>query len=269
VSFTRRVAVVTGASSGIGAAVATDLARRGASVVAVARRADRLADVVDTCRTSSPDSFAHPADVSSRASCDEIIATAERRLGSVDILVNNAGISNHKPAMRTAVEEVERLMAVNFFAPVYLSMAALPGMIERRQGSIVNITSVAGYVPNPGEAAYGASKAALSRWSHGLAVDLDGTGVHVGVVSPGPIDTEIWSLDEEQSYAGKLYPPQVVADAVAKVIERRITHLTAPRRYGAVGALYPLIGRPMRWGIRRYEAQAQQRMNRESRSSNP
>ena len=227
--------------------------------MAVARRADRLAEVVETCRASSPDSIAHPADVSSQAACDEVIATTENRFGRVDILVNNAGISIHKNAARTSVEEIERLMAVNFFAPVYLSMAALPGMLERRDGSIVNVTSVAGYVPNPGESAYGASKAALSRWSHGLAVDLDGTGVHVGVVSPGPIDTEIWSLDEEQSYTGKLYPPQVVAEAVAKMIERRVTHLTAPRRYGAVGALYPLVGRPMRWGIRRYEARAQRR----------
>ena len=258
-AFTGRVAVVTGASSGIGAAIATELAGRGARVVAVARRADRLAEVVETCRASSPDSIAHPADVSSRPACEEIIATTEVRFGRVDILVNNAGISIHKNAARTSVEEIERLMAVNFFAPVYLSMAALPGMLERRDGSIVNVTSVAGYVPNPGESAYGASKAALSRWSHGLGVDLDGTGVHVGVVSPGPIDTEIWSLDEEQSYTGKLYPPQVVAEAVAKTIERRVTHLTSPRRYGAVGALYPLIGRPMRWGIRRYEARAQRR----------
>src|SRR5438876_697798 len=117
-------------------------------------------------------------------------------------------------------------------------------------------TVVAGYVPNPGESAYGASKAALSRWSHGLAVDLHDTGVHVGVLSPGPIDTEIWSLDEELTYNGRLYPPQVVADGVAHMIERGVTHMTVPRRYGAVGVLYPLLGRPMRWGLRKYEERA-------------
>jgi hypothetical protein len=71
-------------------------------------------------------------------------------------------------------------------------------------------------------------------------------------VSPGPIDTEIWSLDEELSYKGKLFPPSVVADGVIKMIERELTHLTVPRRYGAPGAMYPLAGRPMRWGLRKY-----------------
>jgi short-subunit dehydrogenase len=165
-------------------------------------------------------------------------------------------MSMHKSATRTGVDEIERVMAVNFFGAVYLTTAALPGMLERCHGTIVNVTSVAGYVPNAGEAAYGASKAALSRWSHGLAVDLVGTGVHVGVLSPGPINTPIWSRDEELSYTGKLYPPEVVARGVAKMIERQLTHLTVPRRYGAVGALYPILGRPMRWGIRRYEARA-------------
>ena len=255
-SFQGRIAVVTGASSGIGAAVAVDLARRGATVVAVARRADRLETTVEACAVHAPTSVAHPADVSSRAACEEIVSATEATFGRVDILVNNAGISIHKNAARTSADEIEHVMAVNFFAPVWLTMAALPGMIERRSGSVVNVTSVAGYVPNPGESAYGASKAALSRWSHGLAVDLHGTGVQVGVLSPGPIDTEIWSLDEELTYNGRLYPPQVVADGVAHMIERGVTHMTVPRRYGAVGVLYPLLGRPMRWGMRKYEDRA-------------
>ena len=247
-----RVAIVTGSSSGIGAAVATDLAGRGARVVAVARRQDRLDAVVERCRVTSPESTSLAADVSSRDECGRIVRETEARFGRVDIVVNNAGISIHKSAARTSVDEVDAIMAVNFFGPVAITMAALPGMLDRHEGSVVNVTSVAGYLPNPGEAAYGASKAALSRWSHGLSIDLHGTGVHVGVLSPGPIDTEIWSLDEELSYRGKLFPPEVVAKGVAKVIERELTHLTVPRRYGAPGAMYPLAGRPMRWGLRRY-----------------
>ena len=112
-------------------------------------------------------------------------------------------------------------------------------------------------MPNPGESAYGASKAALSRWSHGLAIDLHDTGVQVGVLSPGPIDTEIWSLDEELSYTGKLYPPEVVADGVARMIEHGLVHLTVPRRYGLVGALYPVLGRPLRWAMLKYAARTE------------
>jgi short-subunit dehydrogenase len=243
-----RIAIVTGASSGIGAAVVAELATRGATVVAVARRQDRLDQVVERC----PGSTAIAADVSSRDECERVVRETEERFGRVDVLVNNAGISIHKSAARTSFDEVSAVMAVNFFGPVALATAALPGMLERRCGSIVNVTSVARYLPNPGEAAYGASKAALSRWSHGLSIDLHGTGVHVGVVSPGPIDTEIWSLDEELSYKGKLFPASVVAGGIVKVIERELTHITVPRRYGAPGAMYPLAGRPMRWGLRKY-----------------
>jgi len=256
------VAIVTGASSGIGAAVARDLAARGARVMLVARRADRLEEVAAACRRSSPDSLAHPADVSRRADREAVVADAVERFGQVDIVVNNAGISIHRDAARTPPEDVERVFAVNFFAPVYLTMAALPGMLARRRGSIINVTSVAGYVPNAGEAAYGASKAALSRWSHGLAVELGPKGVHVGVLSPGPIDTEIWSLDEEVVYHGRLYPPEIVARAVARMIEREIVHLTVPRRYGAVGVMYPFLGKPLRWGLRRYEDRAQSAKHR-------
>lgn len=153
------------------------------------------------------------------------------------------------------------MMDVNFFGSVCVAMAALPGMLERRRGSIINVTSVAGYIPNPHESAYGASKAALSLWSHGLSVDLSGSGVHVGVLSPGPIDTEIWEKDAEDAvYDGKLYPPSIVADAIAKMIDHEAVHVTVPRRYGLVGALYPLLGGPMRKGLiahlRRAEAKA-------------
>jgi NAD(P)-dependent dehydrogenase (short-subunit alcohol dehydrogenase family) len=249
-----RVAIVTGASSGIGAAVARELASRRATVVGVARRGDRLAQVVEECQADSPSSTAHVADVGVEEACRDVVQTAEERFGRVDVIVNNAGISIHRHAVSTPPEDVARLMAVNFFGPVNLTMAALPGMVDRGEGWVINVTSVAGYVPNPGESAYGASKAALSRWSHGLNVDLAGTGVHVGVLSPGPIDTEIWGLDETVTYNGKLYPPAVIAKGVSKMIDRRLTHLTVPRQYGMVGALYPLFGRPMRWGMRKYES---------------
>jgi short-subunit dehydrogenase len=245
------VAVVTGASSGIGAATAVRLARLGADVVGAARRADRLDETMAVCRQARPASFGQVTDVAKRDECERLVAAALERLGRIDLVVNNAGVSLHRPAAETSVEDIERVTAINYFGAVYVTMAALPHLLERRRGSVINVTSVAGYLPNALEAAYGASKAALSRWSHGLSVDLHGTGVHVGVLSPGPIETEIWA-DPDDDYRGKMYPPEVVADGVVRMVERKLVHLTVPRQFGAVGAMYPLVGRPMRWGIRRY-----------------
>jgi short-subunit dehydrogenase len=261
------VAIVTGASSGIGAATAEELARRGATVVAVARRQDKLEEVVERCRAHTPESRTHPADVADRAECESLVQRAAGDFGRVDIIVNNAGISLRRHAAESSVEEIERVMAVNFYGAVYVTMAALPGMLERRHGSIVNVTSVAGYIPNPHESAYGASKAALSLWSHGLAVDLDGRGVHVGVLSPGPIDTEIWEKDEEEAaYDGVLYPPSLVAEGIAAMIESERVHATVPGRYGLVGALYPLLGGPMRRGLIAHQRRAEQRGRARKRS---
>ena len=246
------LALVTGASSGIGAAIAVELAKRGAVVAAVARREDRLAATVSACEQWSPGSFAVPGDVSDAATCAAVVGeVCDRGQADVGILVNNAGISPAEDPLVRAAEDAERVMAVNFFPAVRLAGAVLPGMVRQGRGSIVNVTSVSGYVPNPGEPAYGASKAALSRWSHGLAVDLARTGVHVGVLSPGPIDTEIWEQTGTE-YRGRLYSPVVVGIAAARMIERGQVHVTIPRRFGSVAAFYPLTGRAMRWGLRRF-----------------
>jgi len=243
----RSVALVTGASSGIGAAIAVDLARRGATVVGAARREKELEATAEECRHHAPGSFGISADLSVAEDCERIVAATTERLGRLDILVNNAGITLHRHALETSADDVELVLRVNFMAPVRTTMAALPGMVERGQGSVVNVTSVAGAIPNPRESAYGAAKAALHLWSHGLAVDLTGTGVHVGDLSPGPIDTPIWDFD----YRGRKYPPSVVAEAAAQMIERELVQVTVPRQYGAIGALYglPVLNRAIRKGL--------------------
>jgi short-subunit dehydrogenase len=257
------VALVTGASSGIGAATALDLASRGASVVVTARRVDELERTAQQCQAHAPLSFAIPADLGVAGEGERVVAAAIERLGCLDILVNNAGISLHLHALKTTPADVERVMQVNFHAAVRTTMAALPGMVERGRGSIVNVTSVAGYVPNPLEAAYGASKAALSRWSHGLAIDLHSTGVHVGVLSPGPIDTPMWHSDATPSYKGRIYPPEVIAAAIAKMIEKRTAHVTSPRRFGAIGSMYalPVVAAAIRRGLIIYERRTEPKVD--------
>jgi NAD(P)-dependent dehydrogenase (short-subunit alcohol dehydrogenase family) len=252
-----RVVVVTGASSGIGAATAEAFARKGARVVCVARREDKLAETVRRCEQAGAAAYAVVADVADPATPALLLKEAESAYGPIDVLVNNAGLGMALPAATVTMEDVRRVFDVNFFGAVALTLALLPGMLERHRGSIVNVTSVSGYVPNPGEGPYGATKAALSRWAHGLAVELAGTGVHVGVVSPGPIDTEMAPGPDE--YKGKLYPPSVVAAAIVAAVEKERVHQTAPRKFGAASAMYPVLGGPFRWGIRKFTPGAEPR----------
>lgn len=262
------IAIVTGASSGIGAAVAEDLARRGATVVVTARREAELETTAKACRRYNTDSVAMPADLSDADECARVVTGTQERFGRVDILINNAGVSLHRHALTTTPAAIEDVLRINFLAAVHTTMAALPSMTEQHQGSIINITSVAGYIPNPNESAYGASKAALHLWTHGLAVDLHDTGIHIGVLSPGPIDTEIWDKDETPSnYQGRKYPAAIVADGVARMINKELVHLTVPRRYGAITTIYtmPLLGRAIRQGLIRFE----QTGNRRAPNSKP
>lgn len=253
------VAIVTGASSGIGRAVAVELAARGAQVVGFARREQQVEETAAACRQHTTDSFAVVGDVGNADDCQRLVDTTTSRLGRVDIVVNNAGVPMRRHVAELTVADVEGQVQVNFLGAVRITLAALPGMLERRRGAIVNVTSVVAYVPNPWEAAYGAAKAALDQWTQGLSVDLHGTGVHAGVVSPGPIDTEIWGLlQAPPDYTGRRYDVQLVADAVAKLIERNRPHVTVPRVFGAVPVLYgvPGINRLLRRGLVRFGARA-------------
>jgi short-subunit dehydrogenase len=208
------------------------------------------------CRRYAPSSFGLTADVGSPNDCARLVAATVDRLHAVDIVVNNAGVSLHKHVLNTSPEDVARVMSVNFLGAVNITVPLLAGMVERGRGSIISVTSVAAYLPNPKESAYGAAKAALHLWTHGLNVDLAGSGVRAGVLSPGPIDTEIWGKDETpSSYAGKKYPAELVALGVARMIENELAHLTVPRRFGAVGPLYtlPVMNHLVRRGLIRFE----------------
>ena len=148
-------------------------------------------------------------------------------LGPIDVLVNNAGTPKVRVAAELTPADVESTMAVNFFAPVRMTLALLPRMLERGSGTIVNVGSMGGRVGIAREAAYVASKFALTGWSESLAIDLDGSGVAVKLVQPGPIDTDIWDRPGEQpaAYDGPLEPPEVVADGiVAALTSERFEH---------------------------------------------
>jgi short-subunit dehydrogenase len=218
VSVEGKKVLVTGASSGIGAALAEELARGGAVVGICARRKQRLEETLRRCKEHSPESRMWVADLSDPVQVDELSGFAMAEMGEVDILVNNAGIPKRRHVTKLDMKTVDEVMAINYSSPVRLTLALLPQMLERDAGLIVNVASVAATLSSPGESAYDASKAALAVFSEAMAIDLWETGVEVMVVYPGLFDTELFSLpDNDPPVVG--LEPQPVSELVEAVME--------------------------------------------------
>ncbi len=211
--------LVTGASAGIGAGLAEEFARRGAVVGICARREERLDEVLGRCREHSPDSRMWVADLSDPAAVDRLAASALEELGRVDVLVNNAGIPKRRHVTRLDPATVEAVMNINYLSPVRLTLALLPSMLERGSGRIVNLSSVAATLSSPGESAYDASKAAMTAFSEAMAIDLWNTGVKILVVYPGLVDTELFTLPDNDPVVDPTMVPIPVAELVEGVFE--------------------------------------------------
>ena len=178
--------LVTGASSGIGAATARAFAARGDTVGICARRQDRLAEVL----ADLPGGRAWVFDLSDLDGIDEFATLADTELGGIDVLVNNAGVPKRRRTTTMTADDVEHVMAMNYFSPVRLTLALLPRMIERARGDVVNVSSMGVHLVAFGVGAYSASKAALELFTESLYVELPGTGVRAHLVVPGTTLTE-------------------------------------------------------------------------------
>ena len=216
-----RSVLVTGASSGIGAAVARELAARGDTVALVARRADRLDEVLADCRVTSAASERWAADLSDPTAAAGLALEIWDHFGGLDVVINNAAVPMRRHVSRLTMVEVERTMRINYFSPVSISLAVLPGMLERRSGTIVNVSSLGGRLGITCEAAYSGSKFALAGWSESMAIDLDGSGVSVKLILPGAIDTEIWDQpgNDAPLYDGPKESPASIAGAIVDAID--------------------------------------------------
>lgn len=184
--MTNRVALITGASQGIGRACAKALAAQGTRVIAAARQAAKLAELVAEIRAAGGDAQALELDVRDQQSVD---AMAKAHGGEVEILVNNAGITGDGLAMRMRDEDWERVLDTNLTGSFRCARALMRPMARRRWGRIVNVVSVVGLSGNPGQANYAASKAGLIGLTKTLALELAGRNVTVNAVAPGFVDT--------------------------------------------------------------------------------
>jgi short-subunit dehydrogenase len=184
-----QVAVVTGASSGIGRRVSLDLAERGAIVVGIARREALLRQLsIELQRTSSHHDTV-VCDVANTAELRRQLAQVEERYGRIDVLINNAGVYESTPAGQISDDVYARVMATNFFAAVAATEAVVPGMVARGDGIIVNVSSDSARAPEAREGAYAASKAALSAFTECVAREVAPGGVHVHVLYPAWVPT--------------------------------------------------------------------------------
>jgi short-subunit dehydrogenase len=229
--------LVTGASSGIGAGLAEEFARRGAVVGICARREDRLREVLDRCRKHSADSKMWVTDLADPASVVALAQSAREELGGVDILVNNAGVPKRRRVTDLDMATVTSVMNINFFSAVNLTLSLLPSMVAAGEGLFVNISSIAATLSSPGEAAYDASKAAMTAFSEAMAIDLWETGVKVLVVYPGLVDTELFSLPDNDPVPQTPVQPIPVEELVSGVfgaIEQGASQVYVPGWFAEV-----------------------------------
>jgi uncharacterized protein len=219
-AFANRNVIVTGASSGIGRAAALEFARRGANLVIAARRAGPLEEVTRECQALGVKCTPVVADVTKREDCERIVAAG----GNVDVLVNNAGFAVFDAIENAKPEDLEAMMQTNYFGTVWCTQAVLPQMLARGEGTIVNVSSIAGIMGYARMVGYCATKFAIIGFSEALRDEVLGRGVRVALVCPGTTNTEFFVKAERGKMPGAsrlilAVKPERIARAIVRAAE--------------------------------------------------
>lgn len=230
-----QVALVTGASRGIGRAIALELLKRGAKVIGTATSEAGAIAITEYLNASQPgNGRGIVLNVNDASACIAAVELSQREFGGLSILVNNAGITQDQLAMRMKEEEWDAVIATNLTAVARLSRAVLRGMMKAKHGRIINITSVVGSAGNPGQMNYAAAKAGVSGMSRALAREIGSRNITVNCVAPGFIDTDMTkTLSEQQTAAllqqiplGRLGAAEDIAAAVAFLASSQASYIT-------------------------------------------
>jgi short-subunit dehydrogenase len=245
--------VVTGASSGLGEAIALRFARAGARVVLAARRLDRLEALAERIRARGGSAVPVACDVTKGDDISALHARTIAALGRCDVLVNNAGIPGGGRFTDVTPEQIERVLRVDLLAVMLVTKAFLPTMIERGAGHLVNVASLAGRIASPGIPVYGAAKHGVVAFSESLYHELKPLGIRVTVVNPGFVSTE--AFPQRDVPPALVMPADRVARTVLDVARRdRGPEVSVPRAAGALQAFRVLTPHLYRWGVERVTA---------------
>jgi short-subunit dehydrogenase len=261
--FRGLTALVTGASSGIGRALALRLAREGARLALVARREAELEALAGEIRAVSGDALVLPCDVAEREQAQEACRRALAHFGGVDLLVNNAGYGHHRRFLDWDVADMERMLRVNYLGALYFTKALLPRMLEQGRGWLVFMASVAGKIASPEESAYAASKFAMVGLAAALSLEVEEAGVHVLTVCPGVFRTPFFDREALQRMPPvalrSMLEPEKLIDAILAALAKGKHELTYPRRIAAGYLVQALAPGFMRRQVKRVTIEAVRR----------
>lgn len=248
--FAQRVALVTGASSGIGRALAIRLASLGADLALLARTESRLKETAAEIERLGRRALVLPGDVTDSEQCRSAIERSVKQLGKLDILVCSAGVSMRSRFEETSLDAMEKVMRINFFGTLYPTWHAIP-YVKKTRGSLIAVSSLVGKRGSPTYAVYSASKFAVQGLYESLRLELAPEGIHVGIVSPGHVETplrervlgptgEPWKTPPPVPF--RIWPVSLVVDQVVRILEKRKAEALLPGFVGPMLALDQLLG---------------------------